>query len=129
MKNNTDRYGYKFILLRSNNKYKLNLIHRLLAITFIKNTRKDRNQINHINGRKGDNRLCNLEWATGKENYNNFLKNNKKENPSSKLKIEDVRFIRKNIGKIKNKDLAIIFNVCASDISDIKRNKIWKNKF
>lgn len=43
------------------------LQHRILAQSFIPNPENKR-EVNHINGIKQDNSLCNLEWATSSEN-------------------------------------------------------------
>lgn len=61
-----DKDGYPKCSLYVNGKKKHIFIHRLVAMAFIPNT-ENKPTVNHINGIKTDNRLCNLEWATHKE--------------------------------------------------------------
>ena len=59
--------GYVFTTLFKNGKSKNITIHRLVAKAFIPNPLK-KEQVNHINGIKTDNRIENLEWCTREEN-------------------------------------------------------------
>lgn len=58
--------GNGYLVVNLSNKTKK--VHRLVATTFLKNPNKLR-CVNHINGIKTDNRLCNLEFCTS--SYNN----------------------------------------------------------
>ena len=58
--------GYEKVLLQTNSKKDLS-VHRLVAMAFIANP-SNKPQVNHINGYKFDNCICNLEWATRSEN-------------------------------------------------------------
>lgn len=64
-----NKHGYVQIRLTrfAGDKIKTYLIHRLVAITYLPNP-ENKPQVNHKNGKKHDNRLCNLEWATRSEN-------------------------------------------------------------
>lgn len=52
---------------------KSRLIHRLVAQTFLENL-QNKPQINHINGKPYDNRVCNLEYCTQSENQRHAYK-------------------------------------------------------
>lgn len=62
-----DKYGYPSIKLCKNGKKSPFTVHRLVANAFIPNP-KEKATVNHINGIKHDNRICNLEWNTYSEN-------------------------------------------------------------
>lgn len=66
-------FGYNKVFLSKNAKYKWHTVHGLVATAFIRE-KKDKEQVNHINGIKHDNRVENLEWVTAKENYAHALK-------------------------------------------------------
>lgn len=59
--------GYVCVNLGKNNKTYQTLVHRLIAEAFIPNP-ENKNEVNHKNGIKDDNRAENLEWATRSEN-------------------------------------------------------------
>ena len=60
--------GYMSInLFTSDGRRKKELVHRLVAITFIPND-KHLPQVNHIDGVRNNNVLSNLEWVTIQEN-------------------------------------------------------------
>lgn len=64
--------GYLNVTLVNNDGKKNYLVHRLVAIAFIPNSKpKLKKQIDHINTDKTDNRVENLRWATALENSNN----------------------------------------------------------
>ncbi len=130
-----DKKGYlgTVLTLGSKSKVKKFFIHKAVADTFIPNP-NNKSQVNHIDGNKTNNCVENLEWVTNKENCIHAIKNNLhliygESNPSSKLDIEKVRYIRNNyIPKSKEygcRALAIKFNVSHATISAIIHNKIW----
>lgn len=70
-------------------------VHRLVAQAFIPNP-DNKLEIDHINTNKRDNRVCNLRWATRKENRNN---------PITKKRIQDL--LRKETNP-KNKKIRCV---------------------
>ena len=63
--------GYCRVALCKENIRKNMSVHRLVAIAFIPNP-DDKETINHITTIKSDNSVCNLEWATHKEQMNHY---------------------------------------------------------
>ena len=59
--------GYAYVSLSSKSSVKTLAVHRLVAKTFIPNP-LGKEDVNHINSIRHDNRCKNLEWATRSEN-------------------------------------------------------------
>lgn len=69
-----DRKGYVVIGLYYNKKKYYPSIHRLVALTFIKNDNPiNNNQVNHKDGNKLNNHVSNLEWCSGSYNVKHAL--------------------------------------------------------
>ena len=68
--------SYSLVCLYKDGKTKCFGIHRLVASAFIPNP-DGKNNVNHINCDRHDNRAENLEWVTWDENITHYLKSEK----------------------------------------------------
>lgn len=69
------REGYMRVVLVKDGKNYNRCVHRLVLISFCGyDANPDKKQVNHINGKKNDNRLENLEWVTQSENMKHAYK-------------------------------------------------------
>lgn len=64
--------GYLQVCLSEKSRTKGFLIHRLVAIHFIKNP-LNKVTVNHVDGDKLNNNVSNLEWATNEENIRHSI--------------------------------------------------------
>jgi len=76
LKPKTDHNGYLQVVLSKRDKQKTFTVHRLVCKAFHENSQA-KPEVNHINENKLDNRACNLEWGTAKENSNHGTRNAK----------------------------------------------------
>ena len=74
-----NKIGYINVQLCKNGKPKPYYVHRLVATHFI-NNEENKNEVNHINMIKTDNRVKNLEWCTKSENIIHSVNNNSSNN-------------------------------------------------
>ena len=70
--------GYLFISASMNGKKETTLVHRMVMLSFCYDEKWDIKQVNHKNGIRDDNRLCNLEWVYSINNINEKCINQKR---------------------------------------------------
>src|SRR5690606_1220618 len=113
--------GYVRFLLTNKKGFTLKVYsHRLVAEAFINNP-ENKPEVNHINAVKSDNRVENLEWCTRYENIEHSIKNDlfRSHIPKTRLKKEDVLFIREKAYDITQKELSNMFNVSIAAIRNV----------
>ena len=88
----TNARGYRIVGLSQNQKRKSLIVHRLVAQAFIANP-QNKEQVNHKNSDKTDNRVENLEWVTQTENVRHSVRAlTKKTRPIKAFDGENVDF-------------------------------------
>jgi len=126
--------GYRQLVLHNGVKKRSYRVHVLVAMAFIPNPQNKPN-VNHINGRKDDNRVENLEWTTQKENVRHAFSiglvtiPKGSEKHSAKLNESDVIEIRRRF-KDGVKEYTAIgreYGVSPTCIKYIIQNKSWKH--
>lgn len=129
-----DKNGYARVSIICSNGYKTCRVGRLVLLTL--DYRPDHNllQVNHIDGNHSNDTRSNLEWVTAKENSDHAMlyglhKMNNEYNPNNKLTENQVREICELIqsGKYYDSEIAKMYNVSCTNISDIHKRKIWAN--
>ena len=83
LKSRTNRYGYMEVNLCADGKRKMLKVHRLVCQAFHDNP-DNKPEVNHVNEDKTDNRACNLEWCTRRENLNHGTRNERSRKSLSK---------------------------------------------
>ena len=73
LKEKDNGHGYKIVNLYLNSNCKVCYIHRAVALTFLPNP-LNKEEVNHIDGIKSNNKLNNIEWCTRSENNKHAYK-------------------------------------------------------
>ena len=114
--------GYLTVGFWSDGKKKRLSIHRLVAQAFLQNS-DNLPEVNHANGCKTDNNVCNLEWASGRNNVLHAYQNKLRKTKLSEIQVAEIKsLIRQGLTQ---REIASKYNVSHSTIGEINRCKIW----
>lgn len=128
-----NQQGYLGVTISLSKKHKILIkVHRAVAFMFVDNP-NNKEQVNHIDGNKTNNKSNNLEWVTCQENLIHAVKHGLKTSGEkckwSKLSNEDVKqirlFVKNHIYTMK--ELSKIFNVSYSTIRDVISYRTYKD--
>lgn len=123
--------GYPKVKLWNDNGSKYISIHALVAAAFI-GPRPHRHEVAHYNGQRDDNRLENLRYATGSENWSDRRRHGRvncgTKNTRSTLTAENVIEIHRLRKRgWKHKDIAALFGIKRNTCTKILLGKSWKH--
>ena len=130
-KTSLTKAGYVLITLSKNAVKKTFLLHRLVAEHFVPNP-DGKNEVNHIDGNKLNNKASNLEWVTRDENREKAISTgliNSFSSRNNAFTDEQIHFIRElyTLGYSQSK-LSRMFSVANSVIRNIVKNKTYVDK-
>lgn len=123
-------FGYMTYRLFENGKATLCQQHRLLALTFIPNP-LNKEQVNHINGIKDDNRLDNLEWVSHQENTDHAkaIGLRRKTAINRKITFEKAQEVKEMCKDgMKLQDIADLVGLHKTSVHNITSNRTYKVK-
>ncbi len=138
MKPAPDANGYyRTMLTNTVGKYNTVKVHRIIASAFIPNPKR-KPCVNHKNGIRTDNRVCNLEWCDVSENIKHSFKiglssNIGEGNPAATLNEADVKEIRRKYKLVNGRyqkrlaDIANDYGTSRNVIKCILIGKTWKH--
>jgi hypothetical protein len=116
--------GYLAIDSKEQGKKRTHYVHRLVAEAFIGRP-TDCNEVNHLDGDKGNNHVSNLEWTTHSGNLQHAVKTGL--HGKTALTPELVRQVRRLLAQ--GKSLAAVaktVGVTPSAINHIKQGRCWQ---
>ena len=99
-------------------------VHRLVCFAFCSGHSLSRNQVNHLNSVKTDNRACNLEWCSQAENRSHAIDAGTMLYKLSFDDADDIRSIYAD-GWMTQATIGRGYGVCKETISGVVRKKRW----
>ena len=130
-----DRYGYLKVHLRpiGTGRNETRLVHRLVCLAFLGDPKPGDTQVNHVNGKKENNFLFNLEWSTPQKNIAHSMMEGLhvmgSRHPSAKLTEPCIVVIRARYREehISQTSLAKEYGVSQQAISQLVSGKKWSH--
>ena len=125
---NRDNNGYLLVNLCRNGRGTSLRIHSLVCQAFHGHPPDSSYEVNHKNGKRGDNRVSNLEWVTYSENLMHAYRVlNRKRIRVSKLTSDQVRQIRElwATGDYTQTGLGKLFGISQATVWEIINRRIW----
>ncbi len=121
--------GYRCITLPIKGEQKNGMVHRLVAIAFLRKPGLKQNKVIHLNYKKDDNHYKNLKWATIKEQVEHTLANPNYHSQGGNVKLTEAQVRQIKIalqkGKSTLKSLAQKFKVSDMQIHRIRTGENW----
>jgi hypothetical protein len=123
--------GYRSVIFSINGAKTWRMVHRLVASAFVPNA-DQKEQVNHINGVKTDNRAENLEWVTPAENTRHSIRTglarsqHGEGNRMAKLTAKEASQIMGLRGSgMPQRKIAAMFGVSSKTVSKIQCGNGW----
>jgi len=126
--------GFHTVTFKTNGNKKTFLVHKLVAMVFVKKENENQTIVIHLDWNKRNNHYKNLQWVTKVAAYERIMPRlqeiNKIKNKgiirNSKLKADDVKVLKGMLEKgVKQNVIAKLFSISEMQVTRIKRGENW----